>query len=171
MATAPFIKPLQISGGTFITFTSASEDIGLTFNSSHTKFRFSKFVLLNIPDIATPAFKDNKLQFQAIDGALIQGLSPDNNINLPQSFQNYCLNLEAMLVSQTTYNRDLKLNVSERVFWKWMKELGGIRFRDALSTETTTNTITDKRFAEEYTSLAGLNRYYRVVEYILEILI
>lgn len=169
MAVTPFIKTLQVQGGTFYTFTSSAEDIGLTFNNSDTKFRFTKFVLLNIPNIATPGFLNNTLQFGAIDGALINGLSGDNNINLAQSFQNYCLNLEAMLISRTAYDRTDKQNVSERVFWKWMKELGAVRFAAANSMQSTTNLTTTPRYVEETETLAGPVRYDRVVQYVGDI--
>lgn len=169
MAVAPFIKPLQTQGGTFYTFSSSSEDVGLTFNNSSTKFRFSKYVLLNIPNIATPAFKDNKIQFDTIDGSLIQGLDGDNNINLAQSFQNYTLNLEALLISQPSYDRNLKQNVAERVFWKWLKELGAIHWQKANSLQSTTNPITDPRFLELDETLTGPSRYYRVAQYIGDI--
>jgi len=169
MAVAPFIKPLQVQGGTFYTFSSSSEDLGLTFNNSSTKFRFSKYVLLNIPNIATPAFQDNKIQFDTIDGAMIEGLDPDQNINLAQSFQNYTLNLEALLISQTSYDRNLKQNVAERVFWKWLKELGAIHWKKANSLQTTTNVITDPRFLELDETLTGPSRYYRVAQYIGDI--
>lgn len=166
---SPFIKTLQPSGGTFYTFSSSSEDLGLTFNSSTSKFRFSKFVLLNIPNIATPAFEDNKIQFAAIDGALLNGLDADNNINFAQSLQNYCLNLESMVLSQSTYDRSLKQNVAERVFWKWMKEIGAVRFQDANSLQSTTNLVTDPRFVEETEVTTGTERYNRVVQYIGDI--
>src|SRR5438046_2724782 len=133
---APFIKTLQPQGGTFYTFSSSSEDVGMTFNNSSTKFRFSKYLLLNLPNIATPSFSDNKIQFSSIDGALIEGLDADNNINLAQSFQNYALNFESLLVSQITYDRYLKQNVAERVFWKWLKEIGCIRFEKANSLQS-----------------------------------
>lgn len=165
----PFIKPLQVQGGTFYTFSSSAEDLAMTFNSNVNKFKFTKFALLNIPNIATPAFTDNKIQFMAIDGHMIHGLDPDQDINLAESFQNYCLNLEATLVSQDTYNRDAKQNVSERVFFKWLKEMGAMRFVAANSMQSTLNQITNPRYTEEAEVLAGPNRYYRVVQYLGDI--
>lgn len=172
MAVTPFIKPLATQAGTFYTFSSSAEDLGLTFNNSGTKFRFTRFVLLNIPNIATPAFADNKIQFNTIDTVILNQatlLDPDNNINLAQSFQNYCLNLEATLISQDAYNRDLKQNVAERVFWKWMKELGAIRFQDSNSMQSTRNQLTDPRFVEENEVLTGSVRYNRVAQYVGDI--
>lgn len=169
MAVAPFIKPLQVTGGTFYTFSSSAEDLGMTFSNSDTKFRFTKYVLLNIPNIATPAYQDNKIQFGAIDGALINGLNGDLNIDLAQSFQNYCLNLEAMLVSRAEYDRTAKQNVAEKVFWKWMKEVGAIRFTPANSMQSTTNLTTDPRWTEEADVTTGQVRYQKMVKYIGDI--
>lgn len=163
---APFIRPLQVEGGTFYTFSSSAEDLGLTFNNSGLKFRFSKYALLKLPNIAVPVYQDNKIQFGAIDGHLIAGLNADNNVNLAESFQNYALNLESLLVSQTSYDRYKKLNVAERVFWKWLKELGAIRYKQANSLESALDTTTDPRFLEEAEILTGTTRYNKVVQYI-----
>lgn len=169
MAVTPLIRPLQSVGGSFYTFVSAQEDLSKTFSNSDTKFKFSKFVLLNIPNVATPNFQNNTLQFGAVDGHLLSGLSSDQNVNLAQSFQNYCLNLETMLVSRPGYDRTSKLNVTERVFWKWLKELGALRFEQANSMQTTRNTQTDRRYAEEPDTTVGQRRYSRVVQYVGDI--
>jgi len=169
MAVTPLIKPIAVQGGSFFTFSSSSEDLGLTFQSSGSKFRFTKYVLLNIPNIATPAYRENKIQFGAIDGALLAGLDGDQNVDLAQSFQNYCLNLEAGLTSRPDYDRESKLNVTERVFWKWLKELGALRFVPANSMQSTTNLLTDPRWTEEHDVTTGQVRYDRVVKYIGDI--
>ena len=167
---APFIKTLNIEGGTFYSFSSSAEDLGLTFNSSQMKFRFSKYALLKLPHVVGQlAFMENKIQFNAIDGHMISGLNSNNNVNLAESFQNYALNLESLIISQTAYDRNTKLNTSERVFWKWIKELGGIRYRAANSLESTLSQTTDPRFTEELEVLTGSNRYERVVQYVGDI--
>ena len=129
MAKTPFIRPLQVQGGTFYTFSSAAEDLAFTFNNSVNKFRFSKFALLNIPDISTTASQDNTVKLNAPDSAFIDwstgtyNLVPsDANIAFSQSFQSYCLNLETTITSSDEYDPSLKQNVSERVFWKWMRD-------------------------------------------------
>lgn len=168
MAVTPFIKPIQTNKGIFYTFQSALEDINLTFNNGVNKFVFSKFVVLDIPNIGTPdaITTDNKIQFYATgENNLVNGLNADQNINLAQSFENYALNLETLLISQTTYERDTKLNVSERVFWKWMKELGAIRWRNSTALEKE-STVTDARFTEEN---EDNSTYQRMVKYIGEI--
>jgi hypothetical protein len=193
MAKTPYIRPISVQGGTFYTFSSAAEDLTLTFNNSLKKFKFSKYALLKLPEFGGPTYGENTFQFNAIDTTFLDSafgdfiLSNPNNLSpSPEiSFQNYCLNLEASILSDPNYNPDLKLNVSERIFWKWVKELGGVRYRPASSNEvvaslnqTTTTTVdglpySDKRWVEEDTYLSGNGtptpRYDRLVQYIGEI--
>lgn len=193
MAKTPYIRPIAVQGGTFYTFSSAAEDLSLTFNNSLKKFTFSKYALLKLPEFGTPTYGENTLQFNAIDTTFIDAAEGDfiltnpNNLSpSPEiSFQNYCLNLEATVISDPNYNAELKRNVSERVFWKWVKELGGIRYRPANTNEvvaslnqSTTTTkdgypYSDKRWVEEDILLTGNGtpnpRYERVVQYIGDI--
>jgi hypothetical protein len=176
MAVAPLIKPIQTQKGMFYTFQSSLEDLTLTFNNSVNKFRFSKFVLLRIPEIGLPSTiqKDNTVQFLAVgETPLLNNISLSNaNLNLAQSFQNYALNFESLLISQEAYQRELKLNVSERVFWKWLKELGAIRWRGASSAEVATLAASELRWAEDWSSAVSATSYpnaNRVVQYIGDI--
>ena len=172
MAVAPLIKPIQTQKGMFYTFQSSLEDLSLTFNNNTNKFRFSKFALLRIPEIGIPTTlaKDNRTQFLAVgETPIIDGLSANQNINLAKSFQNYALNLETLLISQDAYQREKKLNVSERVFWKWLKETGAIRWREANSTEVISTLPADEnRWAEDWGD-ASSTTYDRVVKYIADI--
>lgn len=192
MAKTPYIRPLQVQGGTFYTFSSAAEDLALTFNNTVNKFRFSKYVLLNLPEFRTSLYGENTIQFNTIDSSFLDvaegsfDLVNPNNLspNLEVSFQNYCLNLEASLLSSDGYNPTLKRNVSERVFWKWVKEMGAIRFRPANSNEVIPSLdqnatgltgglpYSDKRWTEEDDFLTGNGsvtpRYSRIVKYIGE---
>jgi hypothetical protein len=170
MAVTPLIKPVQDKKGIFYNFQSALEDINITLANSENSVRFSKFVLLRIPEIGTPnnLLTDNKIQFLAQgETPILDGLSPDNNINLAQSFQNYALNLEALLLNRPQYKREEKLTVSERVFWKWLKELGAIRFQDANAIEKNVNLLgNEARFVEKSETNSTYNR---VVKYIGDI--
>ena len=170
MAVTPLIKPVQDKKGIFYNFQSALEDINITLSNSENAVRFSKFALLRIPEIGTPntLATDNKIQFLAQgETPLIDGLNPDNNVNLAQSFQNYALNFEALLLNRPQYKRDEKLTVSERVFWKWIKELGAIRFQDANALEKNTAILgTTPRFVEKPETSST---YKRVVKYIGDI--
>jgi len=191
MAKTPFIRPLQVQGGTFYAFSSAAEDLSFTFNNSINKFKFSKFALLNIPEINSGDPLGNSLKLNAPDSAFIdkatnagQIITTNQNVNFSQSFQSYCLNLESTILSGNDYDSTLKQNVSERVFWKWLKELGGIRYQPASSSQVVStldqNTVvtvnglprTQKRYVEGDpvggTGSFGLTgaTYNRVVQYI-----
>jgi len=170
MAVTPLIKPVQNKKGIFYNFQSALEDINITLANTSNAVRFSKFALLRIPEIGVPVNlpTDNKIQFYAQgETPLIDGINPDNTVNLAQSFQNYALNLETLLISRNNYKKDQPLTVSERVFFKWLKELGAIRFQDANSLEKNVTTVgTDPRFVEK---VETNSTYNRVVKYIGDI--
>jgi hypothetical protein len=163
MAT-PLIRTPLVTGGTFYAFTSAAKDLTKTFNNDDLKFEFSKFALLNLPDVNTPVHKENFVQFNAIDGAIFNELNADDNINLVESLQNYALNIESLILSDDDYDPNVRKTVAERVFFKWLKELGAIRFREATATEKSP-TISGKRFVEEDTIDSGTRRYEKVVQY------
>ena len=130
MAKTPYIRPIAVQGGTFYTFSSAAEDLTLTFNNSLKKFSFSKYALLKIPEMGSPTYKENTLQFNAIDTTFLDAASgnfvltnPNNLSPSPEiSFKNYCLNLESTVISDPNYNAELKRIVSERIFWKNIME-------------------------------------------------
>lgn len=191
MAKTPFIRPLQVQGGTFYAFSSAAEDLSFTFNNSVNKFKFSKFALLNIPDINSGDPLGNSLKLNAPDSSFLDLASGagniitgNANIDFSQSFQSYCLNLETTILSSDDYDSSIKQNISERIFFKWMKELGGIRFQPASASQVvpsldqntvlTVNNlpVTQKRYVEGDPSggtgsfgLTG-STYNRVVQYV-----
>jgi hypothetical protein len=174
MATTPLIRTPQADGGSFYTFSSSAKDLSRTLNNDELKLVFSKFVLLNLPDMdrldpTTFSQFENYMQFDTIDGAIWNGgLKGDPNVNFTESLQNYALNLEELIISDATYDNTTNLTVTERVFFKWLKETGAIRFREATILEKASS-ITDKRFVEEDEVLAGTRQYRRVVRYIGEI--
>jgi len=179
MAITSFIKPIDNDKGIFYTFQSARHDMSSTFNKN---FRFSKFALLHIPDMGTENDdiddgNGNIMQFLgAGESLLIQGISStDYNKNLAESFQNYCLNLEAALINKSTYNPNLSRTVTERVFWKWLKEMGAIRYRktvnDASDEEKDYDVLgADPRYVEknefDFSTTNPTREYNRVVKYI-----
>lgn len=193
MAKTPFIRSLQVQGGTFYTFSSAAEDLSFTFNNSDRKFRFSRFALLNIPDINdSSSSQTNEIRLNGPDSAFIdwanstgQIITGNGNIDFSQSFQSYCLNLESTITGSDLYDSSLNQNVSERVFFKWLKEIGAIRYRAADSSEVSPalnqNTVTiindlpvtQKRYVEGdatpgTTGAYGMTGapYNRVVQYV-----
>jgi len=174
MATTPLIRTPQADGGTFYTFSSSAKDLSRTLNNDELKLVFSKFVLLNLPDMdrldpTTFSQFQNYMQFDTIDGAIWSGgLKGDPNVNFTESLQNYALNLEELIISDATYDNTTNLTVTERVFFKWLKETGAMRFREATLLEKASS-ITDKRFVEEDEVTTGTRQYRRVVRYIGEI--
>lgn len=167
MKITPYISPIRTRGGSFYIFPSAAEDLTFTFNtSSSRRFKFSKFALVNIPDIKNEPYL-NTLKLQTIPGAYRSvNFSRTNDYNnlFAESFQNYCLNLETLLTARESYQVANAQTVSERVFWKWIKELGGIRW-DYSKTSAPKDLADPLRFEEEVDS----ELYKRVVQYIGEI--
>jgi hypothetical protein len=157
---APLIRPIRLQGGTFYTFSSASEDLSFSINSADKKFKFSNFLLLNIPPIQSSAAGQNNIGLSNVPGAfpVIDGSKTENDY-LAESFQNYCLNLEAIATSSSTYNPFLDRTVSERVFFKWMKEIGAIRFRQATGAESNVVNV-NPLYVEEDES----NAYAKVIK-------
>lgn len=127
----PLIRRIPVSGGTFITGTSAGEDLSFTLGQVQTKkFRFSKFAAIRIPPMLDRP-QENTMRLQGISGAyeiVRESFSNDMNKLFMESFQNYCLNLETGLLSEGSYDVIDDRSVFERVFWKWLKETGSIRF-------------------------------------------
>lgn len=168
MAKTPLIRNIRNQGGTFYTFPSAAEDLGFSFNSDNKKFRFSNYVLLNLPNIKVPVpdGEGNSIQLGAIPGATV---NTDLNLALIESFQNYALNLESMIISSDNYNPDENRTVSERVFFKWLKELGAIRFRQANPNESIRNGQSSDigiRYVEDYVENYSEEGYNKLVQYI-----
>jgi hypothetical protein len=174
MAT-PLINALRVQGGTFYTFSSAANDISKTFTDDDARFVFSKFVLLDLPDVATPSVNyENNLVWEGI-GAYYGGtaypnssvpnsdISSDQNINFAQSFQNYVLNQEQLILDGSNtlaqpYDPSQLYTVGERLFWKWLANINGIRFRNATTAESTQT--------NRYTELDPTQYYKKVVKYI-----
>lgn len=162
----------RIKKDNFIIFKSSNEDIEL-FGRTDKKFRFSHFALLDIPDIKEAVSNANVLDFTRIQSRFVTGnstVSPPavgDSIDLSESFQNYLLNFEELLTSSDEYDRDIIKNANERIFFKWLKEVGALRYRTALNTETNfSGRYTEE--SENFDSLNG-NLYSRVVKYVAEI--
>lgn len=175
MAT-PLINALRVQGGTFYTFTSAANDISKTFTDDDARFVFSKFVLLDLPDVATPSStnRENYIVWEGIGASAGSGtssiplsdLSGDENINFAQTLQNYVLNFEQLILEGTNtsgnaYDNTQLYNTSERLFWKYLANINAIRFRNATSAETPN--------ANRYTEADQTAYYKKVVKYIGDI--
>lgn len=173
----PLINSLRVQGGTFYTFTSASNDLAKAnvLADGDKAFVFSKYVLLNIPKVETPTNNKNSIVWESIgatgstypnSSVPLSDINVDNNINLAQSFQNYVLNKEQMILQGLntlgqSYNQDELYTTPERIFWKWMASINAMRFREATAAESNES----NRYVEEDPS----ESYNRVVKYIGDI--
>jgi hypothetical protein len=172
----PLINPLRVQGGTFYSFSSAVTDIQKTFTDDDARFVFSKFVLLNLPNVQTPSSVnyENFIVWEGIGGVEGGGnssvpnqtLIPDDNINVAQSFQNYVLNFEQLILQGKNtlgraYDPSQLHTVSERIFWKWLTQINAIRFRNSNSLEANTT--------NRYSELDETQYYKKVVKYIGDI--
>ena len=162
----PFIKRMRTNGGTIYTFSSALEDIGLNINERNNIVKISHFALLDLPNIkSTPNDNTDENYFNILNipGAWEYEQDPlidkDGKILIAESFQNYVLNFEANLLNQETYNPSLQRTVSERVFWKWLKETGAIRW-------DFDGSINNKPFFVEEADVSEGVGYESVVKYI-----
>jgi len=159
MAT-PLIQPIRTSGGTIYTFTSAIRDLQKTFSDDDIRFRFSKFALLNLPDVKTPANTlDNSIVWDAVtpNGELID---IDNDKEFAESFQNYLLNQEELILDDNNFDSSIRQTVTERLFWKWLAKINIIKFNNA-----TTESNVSNRFKEQQENLG----YCNVVQYLGDI--
>ena len=160
----PFVKRMRTNGGTIYTFSSSVEDIGLNINERNNIVKISHFALLNIPQINEPQnIEENRFNVNAIPGAFEynQG-SPnikDGRVLIAESFQNYALNLEANLLNREDYEPTLVRTVTERVFWKWLKETGAVRWIPDVSASGT-------QYWSEPVDADGSLGYNSVVKYI-----
>lgn len=160
MSVCPLIQ--KIDRGNLYTFSSAISQENLQDNNTEYNFEFSKFVCIDLPVVKNPVNKKNNIQFRTIDGQIFADTSGYNSINTIQSFQNYVLNLESLIL-ETNYKQNLK-TTSERIFFKWLKELGALRFRPASSIESNVT-----RFVEEDEKNTGDVNYSKVIKYIGDI--
>ena len=145
----PIVRPLRTKGGTLYTFSSAAEDIGLNINESHNKVRLSHYALLDIPnanentskgDLANSInYTSNCFNVYNMPGAMLERFASDNTNNandivqtpnqaIAQSFMSYALNMETVIRNAGKYDYTTSLSCSERIFWKWLKECGAIRW-------------------------------------------
>ncbi len=113
----PLIKPRK-QGGTFYTFASALEDIGLYINELGNKVTLSHYALLNIP-----SFNAEMLDVEGDYSNYEHG----GSWIFAEGFQNYVLNMETVVRNNPLYDFSNSITISERVFWKWLIKNGFMR--------------------------------------------
>jgi len=179
MATS-FLQPLKVQGGTFYTFASAAKDLSKTFTDDNARFVFSKYALLELPPVQTPASGKNDTMWQALDalsgtsdasGVVANGFNAiDNNFNFAQAFQSYTLNFEQLVLSSSNnlsqaYDEAVYSTTSERIWWHFLKNINAIRWEDA---NTTNQSNIINRYTEE-TPTGSTYSYTPIVKYLGDI--
>lgn len=142
----PYIQ--EMKKGTLYVFPSAAEDIGLNLNARANTISLSHYALINIPVAntidSTPDGQDSSSlgeenrfnlslvpgQFKWMSGGAENNLQSYSQL-LAMSLQDYAMNFETTLLNQDSYQYSDLSTVSERVFWKWLKETGAIRWESA----------------------------------------
>ena len=162
MAT-PLVRIPQPMGGTMYAFASSARDMTRAFNSSDLNFEFSKYALLDLPDFTDSVNGSNTIDFelklkQASGQAYIAGMP---NVDFAQTFQNYALNMEELLLKDDDYDPIILQSDAEKIFFKWLSSLGAIDFITADSNQTLLGNYTEKVNG----NLASDN-YDRVVKYL-----
>lgn len=173
MAT-PLIRIPQEQGGTMYAFSSAARDLTRAYYNPDINFEYSKFALLDIPVVAAPSSGDNYIQFSNLfdggtntqydDGTGSGIADPNANIHFANTFQNYALNLENFILNDDDFDPVLFASDSEKIFFKWLNHIGGIRLQQATSQEVASS-YSRAIEVPNNTSNIGTN-YSRVVQYI-----
>lgn len=162
MAT-PLVRIPQVQGGTMYAFASAAKDLTRAFNNPDLKFEFSKFALLDLPDFTTAVNGSNTIDFSLnllqASGANYVPTQP--NVDFAQTFQNYALNVEELLLKDDDYDPIILQSDSEKIFFKWLNTLGALRIRQADSNESVLGA-----YAEDSDSDQAGTVYNRVVKYL-----
>lgn len=134
----PILRRMRETGGTIYTFPSVTEDIGLNLNERNNKVALTHYALLDIPKSNT--IDRENIEANKFNPTLIPGhkLNYNNSIigggtvtpadHVVASLQNYVMNMENAMRNHPGYNYNLTETVSERIFWKWLKETGAIRW-------------------------------------------
>ena len=173
MAT-PLIRIPQEQGGTMYAFSSAARDLTRAYYNPDINFEYSKFALLDIPVVAAPSSGDNYIQFSNLydggtttqydDGTGTGVADPDANIHFANTFQNYALNLENFILNDDDFDSTLYSSDAEKIFFKWLNHIGGIRLQQGTSQEVASS-YSRAIEVPNNTSNIGTN-YSRVVQYI-----
>ena len=139
---APYLKTIGQQGGTLFVFPSVSQDLTKTFVSNDYEFKFSHFACLNLPDIKSGDIDDETkgLYLETIyklngQRNTISWTSDGIGRAITENLQNYVMNFETAILNgmgdNDDYDNDVLTTVSEKVFWNWLKKIGGIKFEDS----------------------------------------
>jgi hypothetical protein len=163
MAT-PLVRIPQPQGGTMYAFASAARDITRAFNNPDLKFEFSRYALLDLPDFTSSVNGSNTIDYSLLKDTSGANYSPSTNgpgVDFANTFQNYALNAEELLLQDDDFDPVLYKSDAEKLFFKWLSATGSIRFRGADSTESNVGNYTEDPNSEQTGQV-----YDRIVKYL-----
>lgn len=169
MAT-PLIRIPQEQGGTLYAFASAARDLTRSYYNPDLNFEFSKFALIKVPAVTVPSLgsTNNYIQFNKLfdtsgapyDDTLANG---NANIHFAQTFQNYALNLEQLVLNDDDFDSALLTSDAEKIFFKYLNRIGAFEVRTATSQEAVGSL---SRVIELDDSVQTGVEYERVIKYL-----
>jgi hypothetical protein len=169
MAT-PLIRIPKDQGGTMYAFASAAKDLTRAYYNPDMNFEYSKFALLDMPvvDVPSGGATDNFIRFTNLRNSTASGgaagfltANANRNVDFAKTFQNYALNLEDWILSDDDYDATLLESDAEKIFFKYLNQMGAFRTRTATSAEAV-----NSRLVEEDSSSQSGSEYSQVVRYL-----
>jgi hypothetical protein len=163
MAKTPLYKSLKPNGTTFYAFPGAAEDISAAYQNSNYKMYFSKYTLLNLPKqevISDPKYFD----FDNFSRSSSSNPASGFKESIVESLRNYVANQEVTIResrlnnTEYYYNNESLETTSEKIFWKWCRELNILQLEPAIPSdeyfenleEFASRNINDDEFFPEY---------------------
>jgi hypothetical protein len=169
MAT-PLIRIPQEQGGTLYAFSSSARDLTRSYYNPDLNFEFSKFALVKVPVMTAPAqgSTNNYIQFNKLfdaSGAAYDDttLNGNANIHFAQTFQNYALNLEQLVLNDDDFDSAIFSSDAEKIFFKYLNRIGAFQARTATSQEAVGSL---SRMVELDDSALTGAEYERVIKYL-----
>ena len=143
MANTPLYSYLKQNGTSFYAFPGGGDDLSSVYQNINKKMYFSKFMLLNLPkQNLVNGTNSNPIHFDFYNNDIFKkysGSQQATNFNdqFVESLRNYVANMETtmrtsvMSNSKDFYDTTNLQTSTERIFWKWLKELNIISFEPA----------------------------------------
>jgi hypothetical protein len=143
MANTPLYSYLKQNGTSFYAFPGGGDDLSSVYQNINKKMYFSKFMLINLPkQNLVNGTNSNPIHFDFYNSDIFKeysGAQQATNFNdqFVESLRNYVANMETtmrtalMNNSKDFYDTTNLHTPTERIFWKWLKELNIISFEPA----------------------------------------
>lgn len=148
MAT-PLYKRLKQNGTTFYAFPGAAEDISAAYQNQNYRMYFSKYLLLNFPKQNLTSGTNSNTIYWDFEDSTGNGFGfkrsafstppTDYQDALVESLRNYVANYEVTMKESRTNDREyyydnrIPSTPTEKIFWKWCKQLNLIDFETAVA--------------------------------------